>query len=47
MFEVWELSMKNDQAKKSCSSSMKKKLNMKSVEWSLMTEAFWADDDVE
>ncbi len=26
---------------------MKKKLNMKSVEWSLMTEAFWADNDVE
>ncbi len=25
---------------------MKKKLNIKSIEWSLMTEAFWADDDV-
>ncbi len=26
---------------------MKKKLNMKSIKWLLMTEAFWADDDVE
>ncbi len=26
---------------------MKKKLNMKSVEWLLMIETFWADDDVE
>ncbi len=46
MLKVWKLSMKNDQAKKSYFSSMKKKLNMKSIEWSLMTEAFWTDNNV-